>query len=92
MTGRLVGNDLTGCITLLLSDRTEVALFWPPGYRANFHPLQVLDDRGRVVATDQGPVFLGGSHLAEHEHPACHGYEFAFLVTEASMENRVNPR
>jgi hypothetical protein len=92
MTGQLLGDQVTGCIALRLTDGTEMALFWPKGYTAEFQPVRVFDGAGSLVASGSGPVYVGGDQLPSNDHPTCRDERFAFRVTAVTMTNPIDPR
>jgi hypothetical protein len=75
-SGRLVRNVSWGLV--LIEDGTSITtrVIWPPGYSAREGSLiEVLDDKGRVVARELDHVSLPGGYLADREWTVCPGLD-----------------
>jgi hypothetical protein len=72
--GKLVGALANGKVRTWLEGEAHrrVLVAWPRTYRAHLHPLEVLDERGRVVARAGEFVRLGGGFM----HPGASGDAF----------------
>ena len=72
LVGRLVA-DPGGHLTVRPDGAPARGLRWPAGYRVRRSPagLEVLDDRGAVVAREGATVALGGGDLGASEWDVC---------------------
>ena len=52
-------------------DNGEIGFVWPDGYRVRFKPTELLDERGRVVATEGEHVEFGGGHAPSSAATRC---------------------
>lgn len=82
--GRLVGRVVDGRVQIWLArdDGTEVLTMWPAEYRARLEPLELLDERGKVIAREGRQIRVVGGFL-----PATVGDEqvfFASRIADAS--------
>jgi hypothetical protein len=63
--GTLVGKFDAGRVATYIetSIGSRIAVMWPGEYRARLDPLEILNERGEVVAAGSASVHLTGGHL-----------------------------
>lgn len=84
--GRLLGAVVgEGVCTWLEHDGQLVLMVWPATWRARFGPLELLDDRGDVVARGGELVTVAGGYLKPGDVRAL-GYEEAFAAWKVSAD------
>ena len=78
-SGELVGALVSGaaCTWLAHPGGQLVLMMWPRGFRARFDPLELLDQRGEVVARGGETVTVGGGYLKRSDSRSL-GYAEAF--------------
>jgi hypothetical protein len=80
--GRLTGGaaaDGTYCVWL--TDRGQAqAVLWPPGYRAQLDPLEILDPDGQIVAREGDTLIVGGAAIPVDPAPCTLGQSAAFYI------------
>jgi hypothetical protein len=86
-SGVLVGAIVDGAVRTWLADvRGQLVLIvWPRGFRARFDPLELLDDRGRVVAMGGELVTVAGGFLKQGDARSL-GHEHVFSAWQVSRK------
>lgn len=85
LTGVLTGGQSVGgryCIWIAAShDGARVPVVWPAGYTARFHPLELLNEVGEIVARGGDEIAVSGGFLPSNPHGICSfGFDHAFHV------------
>lgn len=63
--GKLVGRVIDGRVEIWLTrdNGTQVLTMWPGEYRARLEPLELLDERGQVIAGEGDQIRVVGGFL-----------------------------
>ena len=81
--GELVGALVEDAVcTWLVQEQGQLVLMmWPRAFRARFDPLELLDDRGQVVARGGEFVTVGGGFLVKEADPRRLGHKKVFAAS-----------
>ena len=90
--GVLVGAIVDGSVRTWLSDANGqlTLVMWPANYRARFDPLEIIDERGDVVAFGGDRVTVAGGFLKPDDPPS-HGHAHVFSAWQVSRSSEQTP-
>jgi hypothetical protein len=89
LRGTLVGKFAGGRVATYIETSVDsrIAVMWPGEYRGRLDPLEILNERGDVVATEGESVQLTGGHLPGDD-PRLGGRRSVFFASMAKNVDR----
>lgn len=90
--GTLVGAIVDGRVRTWVADAGGqlTLVMWPGNFRAHFDPLEVIDDRGEIVARGGRLVLLAGGYLKTQDNRSL-GHQRVFSAWQASEADTGDP-
>lgn len=69
-----------GCVWLGTGEDEQEPLVWPRGFKARFRPLEILDDKGKVVAHEGDLISAAGGYAPAKGKRCMFGHSEAFWI------------